>query len=265
MRRAAVLAPGVAIAIVTLAVFAQAPVGAPGPVDERWTQRLETLRPEDPLAYFELAEELADRADDEQSRTLVRHLFALAGALDPPHLGRSACLALADLETDVTARRRLLALASLLGGGPLGSALGTQGADGLGGDASLGAVVALTESFSHYRRGEGPRALTAIRTPGATELLTAYEWVIPGGVRRYLEDARLHRGRLRPSISTAQLERMLEFEVAILAGADRSWSSDLLLTRGRPLIEVDPDRLAQSLGVNPDRPLYRGGRWVAGE
>lgn len=227
------------------------------------TRRLERLRPEDPLAYFLLAEELADVADDEGARRLVHRLFALAGALDASHLGRSACLALADIETDETARRRLLALASLLGGGRLGG--GGDEAQDPGSTASTGAVIALTESFSYYRRGEGPRCLAALREPGASELLAAHEWILPGGMRRYVEDARLHRGRLRPNVSETTLERMLELEVGLLAGADRPWSSDLLLSRGRPLIEVDPDRLAETLGVNADRALFRNGRWVSGE
>ena len=64
--------------------------------------------------YFELAEEIADAAKNDEERQLARHVFALAGALDPRHLGRSACLALAQLEDQPTARARLLALASLL-------------------------------------------------------------------------------------------------------------------------------------------------------
>jgi hypothetical protein len=77
----------VAVAVVALAMsigmrhFAtQAAAGA-----DRWRTRLESRRPEPPMAYFELAGELAvaAAASDEADRDLARRLFALAGALDP--------------------------------------------------------------------------------------------------------------------------------------------------------------------------------------
>jgi hypothetical protein len=58
---------------------------------------------------------------------------------------------------------------------------------------------------------------------------------------------------------------MLQFEAALLAGDNRSWAGDLLLTGGRPLIEVDPDRLDEALGVDASRPCYRQGKWTACE
>src|SRR5262245_1831352 len=90
--------------------------GASGSL-QPWTARLEALKPAEPLAYFELAEEVADVAADAQQRELARHLFALAGMLDTKRLGRSACLAIADLEENAVVKRRLLALASLLASG----------------------------------------------------------------------------------------------------------------------------------------------------
>jgi hypothetical protein len=56
---------------------------------------------------------------------------------------------------------------------------------------------------------------------------------------------------------------MIELEAARLAQERRTWAEDLKVGGGRPLIEVDPDRLAETLGVDPGRPLYRGGSWVA--
>ncbi len=79
-----------------------------------WLNRLEALNPADALAYFELAEEVADAAGDQLPHDLANRLYALAGVLDQPRLGRSACLALADLQDHPQAKRRLLALASLL-------------------------------------------------------------------------------------------------------------------------------------------------------
>ena len=56
---------------------------------------------------------------------------------------------------------------------------------------------------------------------------------------------------------------MLELEAALLAGTERTWSSELAFGGGEPLIEVDPHRVAETLGVDPSRPYYRDGRWHA--
>jgi hypothetical protein len=230
-----------------------------------WTDRLEALSPALPMAYFELAEEIADVAEDESQRALARRLFALAGLLDRDGLGRSACVALADMAEDELHRRRLLALASLLGGGGIGQAASAPLGAGMGEAPDPAAVLALTEAFSYYRRGRGPQAMAALRTPGAMELLTSCEQYLRGGADRFLEECGRYRGQLRPGLSDGDEVRMLRLEVALLAGAERPWSSDLLYGRGQPLIEVDPDRLEETFGVDASRPLYCAGRWVEWE
>ena len=64
-------------------------------------------------------------------------------------------------------------------------------------------------------------------------------------------------------VARRDLVLMLRLEAALLAGPDRSWSGDMLLTQGRPLVEVDADRIEETLGVDASRPCYRNGRWVA--
>ena len=81
----------------------------------------------------------------------------------------------------------------------------------------------------------------------------------PGRERERLMD----RIEGKPALSQIDLMTMLRFEAALLAGPHRSWSSDLLLTNGQPLIEADPDRLADMLGVDASKPYFRHGRWVA--
>ncbi|MHC4589637.1 MAG: hypothetical protein ACYTAQ_09945 [Planctomycetota bacterium] len=129
----------------------------------RWERRLEALSPADPMAYFELAEEVADTAGSESQVALARHLFGLAGALDPQRLGRSACLAIADLEPNEYAKRRLLALGALL----------DRRAGGFAGRQPVGVVaihpeaaLAVSEALSYYRKGEGARALKLLDEPG---------------------------------------------------------------------------------------------------
>ncbi len=230
--------------------------------DHLWDNRLEELRPQDPMAYFELAEEIADAAEDNTQRLLAKRLFGLAGVLDPEQLGRSACLALADLEEDEQERRRLMALATLFGDEGIASGVGTSRTNLVAGH-SPSAVLSLCEAFSHYRKGAGSRALTALREYGAADLMAEVEFLLRGGMNRFIEDCRLYRGRLRPSLSESDLDRVLHLEIALLAGDERPWTSELLLSQGRPLVEVDPDRLGETLGIDASYSLYRSGRWVA--
>ncbi len=225
-----------------------------------WLDRLEALNPADALAYFELAEEVTDVAGDQPPHDLAKRLYALAGVLDQPRLGRSACLALAFLEDHPQAKRRLLALASLL---DQRSGVGGAHQTNPAGDLDPVAVLAVAEALSHYRKGQGARALAALARPGAMELLEAHGHVLRGGVRGFLEDCRLYRPPRKPTLSPNDLMTMLRFEAALLAGPQRSWSSDLLLTNGQPLIEADPDRLADMLGVDASKPYFRHGRWLA--
>ncbi|MHC4414548.1 MAG: hypothetical protein ACYS0G_04620 [Planctomycetota bacterium] len=258
------IAAPILLAVLWIAGWSQAAGGShsngePDPPDDR-LERLEALDPADPVSYFELAEEIADAARDQAGRDLAGHLFALAGLLDPPRLGRSACLALADLEDREPSKQRLLAMAWLLDerGGWL--SLGTEDRAPVDPEAAL----AVAESLGHYRKGQGSRALTTLRTPGAGELLERHGSVLRGGTARFLEDCRLYRGSRKPMLSPQDLTGMLHLERALLAGPDRSWSGELALTRGRPLIEVDPDRLQDTLGVDGSKPYYRNGGWSGG-
>ncbi len=235
----------------------QAVVGEPA---NRWEAHLAALDPTNPLAYFELAEDIADDHVNAAQRDLARHLFALAGVLDPTRLGRSASLALADMEDREHVKRQLLALAALLDerGGVAGWGQPVEATR-----ISASAAVAVGEALSYYRRGRGSRALAMLETPGAMVLLESTGDVLRGGAKRFIEDCKLYRGRRKPMVTEDDLRRMLQMEAAVLADIDRAWSGQLLLGRGRPLVEVDPDNLPQTLGVDTSRPYYRRGRWVA--
>lgn len=232
---------------------------------DRWTTRLESLHPDNPMDYFNLGEEVADQVQNEKERELARRLFALAGVLDTPRLGRSACLALAAIEKENHIKRRLLAMASLLsstgGGGGSGSGLGLLSRGDVGGFSESTAIT-ITEAFSYYRRGLGSRALSQLRKPGAEEMLKTLDHLLRGGSARFLEDCKLYNGQVKPTLTEFNLVKMLTVELAILSGSERSWASELLLSRGQPLIEIESDRLDQVLGVDPSRCVFRGGRWI---
>ena len=180
---------------------------------EQWEQRLEALSPADPMAYLELAEEVADGAGDESQIALARHLFGLAGALDPRRLGRSSCLAIADLEPNEYAKRRLLALGALLDRRPGG--LGAQ-QPGTVEEIHAEAALAVSEAISFYRSGDGVRALKLLRRPGAMDLLETWgEVVFHGGATRFVEDCRLYRGSRKPPLPRPDQVAFLRFEAAL--------------------------------------------------
>lgn len=230
--------------------------------DGPWSDRLETLEPDDALTYFELAEEVADAAESESEHELARRLFGLAGVLDSERLGRSAALALADMADDTDEKRRLRALADLLGR----RSVGIWWTDSLEDDLAsvdTGRALTLAEAMGYYRRGEGARALNLLRRDGMDQALEVYARRLPGGPDRILEEVRTYRtGRSRPNLSDSQITMMMRLEVAMLAGEDRPWSADLAATGGRRLLEIDPQRLEAAFSVDAERPYYRNGRWV---
>jgi hypothetical protein len=261
-----VFTPGKA-AVVAACMLAMVTVAglSPGETDAaygRWESRLAALRPQEPMAYFELAEEIADEAADDVDRQLARRLFGLAAALDPAHLGCGACLALAKLATDGTSRRRIEALAALINRGDVAATDPAFSAT----RPSPAAAVAVSEAVSLLRRGYGSRATLLMETPGAAELLEAHSALLPGGARRFLEDCKLYRtGAQKPPLTDAEFNTLLRLEQLILSSVvDRpaSWTPELIAVVDRPLLEVDPDNLAAELGVDPARPLYRDGQWV---
>jgi len=260
------------LAAMLIAVLSGRPMGAlqaakrPGGEGQmtRWEARLELLRPDLPMAYFELAEEIADRADSEEETALARRLFALAALLDSMGLGRSSCLALADLAEEEREERRLRALASLLRtpGWSVDLAPDIAGGERMA-EVNTASALVVSEAISFYRSGQGARATSALRKHGASDLLRRHEEHVPGGMRRFVEDCRHYRGRLRPTLQEGEQMRLLQLEAALLTADDPSWSAALLLNRGEPLIEVDPNRLASTLGVDATRPYFRHGQWTS--
>ncbi len=232
-------------------------------VHARWSVQLHSLQPDLPLAYYELAEDVIDEADDETALALGQHLFRLAGALDPMHLGPGSCLALANLSDDPLEKRRMSVLASLLTDSRSDSLMRQPLNSSSLASADLSTALSLAEAFSYFRTGQGSRALSTLQDPQARRLLTSVSHYLPGGAEHFLEECRSHRGRVRPSLLESELIRMLRIEIALLAGEQRTWSDYLLVSKGMPLIDIDLENLGEAFGVNASRPYYRHGQWIA--
>lgn len=234
-------------------------VAAPSSLQQEWTSRLEALQPEQPMAYFLLAEEIADSATDLRGRSLARELFRLSGALDPDRLGRSSALALADLADDALEKRTFLALATLL---DRRSVLPSSG-DRIDIDVRIdpARALAFANALSYYRRGRGERTLQLLRDHDLEPLLRRFVAEL-GDPDRILEDARRYqRGDRLPTVDNVLTQ--IRLEAALLSGANRSWSSDLLVSGDDPLVEVNPDHADGAFETDSTRPYYRNGRWVS--
>jgi len=252
--------PAATLVIVLAALGAAGPAASP-PSREA---RLAALDPARPLEYLELAEEIADAlpaAGGDDDRSLARRLFALAGLLDRERLGRSAALGLLTLESDRLQRQRLEAVARLLA--PTAS-LEAEPVERVDRDAA----VAVSESFSSLRRGRGAQGTSALRVPGADEVLERFGASMPGGAKRFREDLKVFRsGSMRPEIDRARREAMFALDDAILSSAaerpDGRFSTDLARGGDAPLLEVDTLRLESVFGIDRSRPIWRDGQWVA--
>ncbi len=228
-------------------------------LDDELQARLEALDPRIPLVYFELAEELADLSTKPENTEMAKRLFGLAGSLDPQRLGRSSCLALAGLEEDYQRRGRLTMLANMLDRHSLKPQVGSTGALLT---RNRSDALAVATAISAYRNGRGQETIEILSEPAHLALLRQVEHLIPGGADRLIEESgRYQRGK-RPTLSQREVDQFLELELALLVNDQRSWGSELLLTQGAPLIEADPTRLAETLGVDANRPYFRDGVWV---
>jgi hypothetical protein len=238
------------LALVALASLALATAPA-----SRWDERLARLDPVRPMDYLELGEEVAERAESDDERRLARQLFGLAGALDTQRLGRSAMLALAQFASTPEERARALAAAELAGG--RGAAIRRTMAD-------PAALEALARAVSFHRRGEGRKALNALKQDGADALLDQVGDALAGGADVFRAECKSMKPGSPSMLDEDAISRGLYLELALRAGELRGAGLDLFLEGDAPLIEIDLADPMGTWGVDPSRPWWRNGAWSGG-
>lgn len=260
-------------------------------------RRLAALDGDDPMRYFELAEDIAYNERGASAMTLARQLFVIAWEIDrarPPReqlgIGRSVCLALADLAT-AEERRFLLAMAASLRNDPDAGAAWTS--PGAGPDAPTLAIdertaFQLSEALARFRAGEGRRladiletldAEAALRRIGLPErdvrsLLAAVQTVIDEPRCPRCKNDRVVRagpeiddqrylicpecdGHSGPSLNADQLLLIMRAEALLLGVEAPAWSAHRVIDNAAPIRSLDPAALAETVGVNPDARTYR--------
>jgi hypothetical protein len=221
--------------------------------DSRWEEKLRRLDPVRPMDYLELGEEVADEAQTDAEQRLARQLFGLAGALDPQRLGRSAMLALAQFAPTDEARARALAAAELVGG--RGSVVRRT-------IAEPAQLEAFARALSYHRRGEGRRALNALKQENADALLERVGEALGGGAEAFRNDCRTMKAADAVVTDEDIVSSGLYVELALRAGELRGAGLDLFLEGDAPLVEIDLADPEGTWGVDPRRPWWRNGSWA---
>lgn len=266
------------------------------PGSEGVVDRLTALRPDDPNAYLELAEELLDRPPSPTARALVVHLLVVAFELDrldggSHHTAGSAAIALASLPSSRSSREWLLATAQRLDqrhAAPLWLAPPDSETE-----QSNGYQIALVMGF--VRAGQGTMAKQVYSKPDVAASLDAFDRTMKtmgasggaDGLRREAErwpcrecdnkgvvrrtiggSSELRRcpncgGMPGPRLTPAEYVAQLRIESHLLSGRQRSWAAQVATDDGAPLIDPDPAALPALFRVDATRTLYRNGEWVA--
>lgn len=259
-------------------------------------ERLAALAPENPAGYFLLGEE----AMEEGQLEAAARLFVLAASLDGERFGRSACLALAEIEKrrgNGPRERDLRSLASLLGG----SAVDVNDLRAAEREFRRAASL-LSAMLGFYRQGDGQKALAALELNDATERLVVEFGRSIGSIGRIISFARNYprcvscrservipcptcrrgtvpghcaacggqafiicnvcNGKPGEAVSQDEIDAMLRFEVTLQSGEHASWSARLSVDTDRPRPVLDLTMLPRWYDVNTTLTVYRSGAWT---
>ena len=261
---------------------------------EEFMPRLHRLHPDAPMEYFELAEEIAYESPSAQGRRLAIELFVLAGVLDaraehPAPLGRSVCLALADLSTDSAERTWLLAMARSqapagdLRDGMIAFEASAGEADRAG--RALAARRDLAMALARFRGGEA-RSLRTVLDAGDASRTLADAGVPQGDASALLSlvttkiasmrrlrttdsDGRFVRslidgvttyaldditgGNPGPALAPSELLLVLGVEARLVDAEPDAWAADLEVSRAQPVRDIHPASLARYFAVDVER------------
>ncbi len=257
-------------------------------------ERLEALEPTDPVAYFQLGEEVAEEFETPEELELARTLFVLAFHLDRDQAGTiapSCAIALAQLQGIGQDRDWLLSLTHALdqryAAPDWRGALPSVGSDH---DAYQAAVA-----VGRVRSGHGREATALLQDPDVMAMILRYEPLLspanqPGSADWLMREARkwpcpecgfnrvsraidasnsgyvkcrVCSGNPGPEITQEELIAQLRFEARMLNGVQRSWAAQVIADAGAPLRDPTPQDLAPILGIDHRKSLWREGNWIA--
>jgi hypothetical protein len=222
-------------------------------IDPVSPQRLEELSPDNPQAYRNYAEELAEKRVDPDAQAAAIRLYLIAAWLDPQELAKSSLLGMAALARTPGEERKFRALAYLYDPDHDRRLL-REAARPESDSAPSESLDSLRRALQMRRQGNRRSAIMNLGREGVTEelqkhsdILTADEFSQPG-----LPDPLLQK--------IVSLELALESGEAAKEDAPLAWSQ----IGGEGATSPVPSlRLETVTEFDPRQCLYRNGRWTA--
>ncbi|MEN0020377.1 MAG: hypothetical protein AAF747_05795 [Planctomycetota bacterium] len=258
-------------------------------------RQLESLSPEDPRAYFELAETVAGEASDAAGIRLARRLLVLAFHLATDAdsgLQPSICLTLAAIESSSADRQWLRALA-----GSLDPRYSDDAANATRRQLDAETQLEAAETLAAARAGRGVLVRQRLREPdillaldgqadrlgvadgdsvAARLLAMARSWPCRECSNRRAQTSRVGdsrstricpacNGNPGPTLTRSQLVRLVRAEARLLEASARSWAAQVEIDAAAAFRDVDPAGIDRLYSIETDRVLFRDGAWVEPE
>jgi hypothetical protein len=230
-------------------------------------ERLATLKSDNPQAYRDYAEELADKKTDPDARAVSLRLYLIAAHLEPDRLGRSCLLGMVGLGRTPAEKRKFRAMAYLLDP-DRDARLLKEVDDETPTRPSLphGAATDLAECLRLLRRDLRPQAL---RSAQREDVKANFEKI--RSILTYDEFARLCESR--KTLTPDQLKRILLAEASLIrvgggsgeppkVGTPKtgaSWSQVMTTSPPPPVPSLSLETLTE---FDPRECEYRDGKWV---
>ena len=219
---------------------------------------LESLNPDEPYGYIELAETVADTARTQSERRLAVRLYALGATLDPERWGRSGMVGVLSLLEQEDQIRRLRVLLKLQD--ETRPRLLPQRRIVIGSQTQ--ASIAAFDILSAIRSGDVRAAQSLLRrTGGVRDLLEQYEDQIPGGMSQLLDRVMKSQNSAPVRLTGAEYVAQLQIQSQLLGGRSDTWSATLSAWQGRPLEAVEHSDLGHVLELDLTKSVWSGG-WI---
>jgi hypothetical protein len=225
---------------------------------ETLEQRLEALDPDQPSAYFELAEEVAEGLPGGgPDKALARRLYGLAGRLDPDGFGASAALGIAWISTDGSEKDRFQVVAARLDPG----LVQRVGQEHPVVDAETAMKIADALAGTGAGRWDAIKRVLADNTN--RKVIRSWEDSLTVTVA-WLEQQAASRAKLHLPLTPRDSLGLIRLELMLLDPALADWSTTLGMHGDPPLIDIPKDDIFRMLldDESASRRRYRGGAWV---
>lgn len=245
-----------------LLVLLLAVLGGTAAAQDTLPERLAALDPARPGEYKRLAEEVAARSTDPETRATALRLFHIAAWLQPETLAAGSLRSMIALARSPEEEKRFRAAAYLLDPAAEPTSLRSVATSTTGGARSGPPPAELLQAVRQLRRGEREAARQSLSSPSVRDYLA-------------VEDQQALRDELQAllaanALNQGQLRRVLELELA--------WSRETAATAGtaphapsaQPWNELGRPALAtKATGVtlldltefDPRECVYRSGKW----